>query len=284
MQDDFAHVHQKTILITGCSSGIGLHCALALHERGYRVFATVRQTKDVKKLADLGLESLVLDLADSNSIHNAVDEILQRSNGQLDALFNNGAHGQPGAVEDLSRLALQEQFETNVFGWQELTNALIPTFRQQGFGRIIHNSSVLGFVAMPMRGAYSASKHAIEALTDAQRVEMYDTKIYFSLIEPGPISSRFRHNAYKHYEKHIKGKPSPHQATYEEMEKRLNKEGAAVPFTLTPEAVLKPLIHALESNRPKIRYYVTVPTYLFAYFRHVLPYSWMDWIMRKIPK
>ncbi|HLP82176.1 MAG TPA: SDR family NAD(P)-dependent oxidoreductase, partial [Nitrosomonas sp.] len=183
---------KKTILITGCSSGIGLCVARGLHARGYRVFATVRRHESVQALLAEGLESFQLNLTDSNSINFAFEEVMRRTGGELYALFNNGAFGLPGAVEDLSRDALRAQFETNVFGWQELTNLVIPVMRRQGYGRIIQNSSVLGFVALPFRGAYNASKYAIEGLSDTLRLELRGSNIYVSLIEPGPIASQFR--------------------------------------------------------------------------------------------
>ena len=182
----------KAILITGCSSGIGLCVARGLSSRGYRVFATARKSSDVEVLNKEGLESLVLDLDDPHSITAAVEEILIRTNGRLDALFNNGAYGQPGAVEDLSRDVLRAQFETNLFGWHQLTNLVLPVMRRQGHGRIIHNSSVLGFVALRYRGAYNASKYALEGLADTMRLELAGTHLHVSIIEPGPISSRFR--------------------------------------------------------------------------------------------
>lgn len=274
---------QQAILITGCSSGIGLCVAQALAERGYRVFASTRKPEDVEKLQAQGLESLVLDLADSDSIRQAFEQVMSATGGRLYALFNNGAYGQPGAVEDLSREALRQQFETNVFGWSELTNLCLPVMRKQGEGRIIQNSSVLGLVAMPYRGAYNASKFAIEGLTDTLRLELHGSGVHVSLIEPGPITSRFRDNAYQAYLRHIKPAGSPHQARYQAMENRLLTKGPAVPFTLPPEAVLKRVIHALESTRPQVRYYVTVPTYLFAFLKRILPYRWMDYLMRKVP-
>ncbi|MCK5721363.1 MAG: SDR family NAD(P)-dependent oxidoreductase, partial [Gammaproteobacteria bacterium] len=184
--------NKKSILITGCSTGIGLCVAQALQQRGYRVFATARKEDDVETLKTIGLESLQLDLDKPESIQTAVTEILKRTNGTLGALFNNGAYGQTGAVEDLSRDVLRQQFETNVFGWQELTNLVLPVMLKQGHGRIIQNSSVLGFIALKFRGAYTASKYAIEGLTDTLRQELTGTNIYISLIEPGPIESRFR--------------------------------------------------------------------------------------------
>jgi len=269
----------KSILITGCSSGIGLCVAQGLKQRGYRVFATARKDEDVMMLRNLGLESMRLDLDDSMSIDNAVKRVLASTGGTLDALFNNGAYGMPGAVEDLTREALRAQFETNVFGWIELTNRVLPIMRQQRYARIIQNSSVLGFAAMPYRGAYNASKFAIEGFTDTLRQELHDTNIKISLIQPGPITSQFRANSLRAFRKFINLENSVHREQYEHMRARLNKPGPAAPFTLEPEAVLKKVIHALESPAPKIRYYVTVPTYLFAYLKRLLSYRLMDRIL-----
>jgi NAD(P)-dependent dehydrogenase (short-subunit alcohol dehydrogenase family) len=271
----------KTILITGCSSGIGLCVARGLKGRGWRVFATARQAADVARLQAEGLESLVLDLRDSASIQAAITEILSRTGGRLEALFNNGAYGQMGAVEDLSRAALREQFETNLFGTLELTNQVIPILRRQGGGRLVFNSSVLGLVALPYRGAYVASKFAVEGLADALRLELSDTGIHVCLIEPGPILSRFRDNAYAAYQRHIRAENSPHQEKYAAMAARLLKEGPAAPFTLPPEAVLKKVIHALESRRPHPRYPVTVPTWLFTFLKRLLPTRMLDAVLRR---
>ncbi len=273
---------QGSILITGCSSGIGLCVAHRLRLRGYRVFATVRNPADVEALTQQGLESLPLDLADPASISAAVDEVLSRSGGCLDAVFHNGAYGQPGAVEDLSRAVLREQFETNVFGWHELTNLVLPVMRRQGHGRIIYHSSVLGFVALRYRGAYNASKHAIEGLADTLRLELRGSGIHVSLIQPGPITSRFRVNGFAAYRRNIDPATSVHRAAYERMEQRLTKEGPAVPFTLPPEAVLKRVIHALESPRPRPRYPVTFPTYLFATLKRILPVRLLDRLLHGI--
>ncbi len=273
---------QKTILITGCSSGIGLCVAKGLQQRGYRVFATARKPEDVDKLTAMGLESLQLDLDDSASIQAAVNEVLQRTGGTLDALFNNGAYGQAGAVEDLSREVLRQQFETNVFGWHELTNLILPVMLKQGHGRILQNSSLLGIVALRFRGAYNASKFAIEGLTDTLRLELTGTNIHLSLIEPGPVESRFRANSLVTYKKYIDKNNSRFKQEYEATEKRLEKEGPAVPFTLPPEAVLKKVIHALESKRPRARYYVTVPTYIFGYLKRILSTRWLDKVLVKV--
>ncbi len=275
-------MQERSILITGCSSGIGLCCAHGLKARGWRVFATARRPADVKRLAAEGLESLPLDLADPASLNAAVDEILSRSGGRLDALFNNGAYGQPGAVEDLTREALREQFETNVLGWHELTRRALSVMRGQGHGRIVFNSSVLGFVALRYRGAYNASKYAIEGLADTLRLELRGSGIHASLIEPGPIESRFRANALLAYRRNIDAAHSVHRAAYEHMEQRLAKEGPAVSFTLPPGAVLKKLVHAIESPRPRPRYYVTFPTYLFGTLKRVLSTRLLDRLLYRV--
>ena len=274
-------MNDRSVLITGCSSGIGERVALGLKERGWRVFATARQAVDVARLQAGGLESLPLDLRDSASIRSAVDSVLERTGGCLDALFNNAGYGQPGAEEDISRVALREQFETNVFGVQELTNRVIPVMRQQGAGRILYNSSVLGLVAFPYRGAYVASKFALEGLADTLRLELAGTGIHVCLIEPGPILSRFRDNAHAAYGRHVDAATSLHRAQYEAMEARLLKRGPAAPFTQPPEAVLQRVIHALESPRPQARYPVTFPTYLFAALRRLLPTRALDAILRR---
>lgn len=276
------HATSRSILITGCSSGIGLCVAQGLQQRGYRVFATVRQQADVSRLNEMGLESLQLDLDSSESINTAVEKVLARTNGELYALFNNGAYGQTGAVEDLRRDVLRAQFETNLFGWHELTCRVLPIMRQQGYGRIIQNSSVLGLVALPFRGAYNATKYALEGLTDTLRLELFKTDIFISLIEPGPIESRFRANSYKAFQQNIDKAKSPYQQQYSAMEDRLTKEGPAVPFTLPPEAVLNKVIHALESKRPRERYYVTFPTYLFGTLRRLLSTRALDRLLSKV--
>ncbi|MEN8220489.1 MAG: SDR family oxidoreductase [Pseudomonadota bacterium] len=277
-------ISSRSVLITGCSSGIGYCVARGLKSRGYSVFATVRQPKDVARLQQDGLESLVLDLSNSQSIFEAVQTVLERSDGRLYGLFNNGAYGQPGAVEDLSVEALRQQFETNLFGTHELTSQVIPVMRRQGEGRIIQNSSVLGMVALPYRGAYNASKFALEGLTDTLRLELAGTGIFVSLIEPGPIQSRFRANAYTMFKQYIDAEHSVHHKTYAKMEQRLLAKEAVVPFTLPPEAVLKRVIHALESRHPQPRYYVTFPTYLLATLKRLLLHRAMDWVLRHLPE
>ncbi len=272
----------QTILISGCSTGIGYNTAIILKKRGYRVIASARKLKDVERLQAMGFETLQLDLASSESIQAAVKTLIELTGGKLDGLFNNGAFGQVGAVEDLSREVLREQFETNVFGTQELTNLIIPLMREQGHGRLIYNSSVLGFVAMPYRGAYNASKYALEGLVDTLRLELRGTNIQLSLIEPGPIRTEFRKNAFLSYQKNIKADLSHHKVAYQAMEARLQKEGAAVPFTLESAAVAEKVIHAMEAKQAKIRYFVTVPTYVFAFLKRILPMRYLDFLLAKV--
>jgi NAD(P)-dependent dehydrogenase (short-subunit alcohol dehydrogenase family) len=273
---------KRSVLVTGCSSGIGECVARGLHQRGYRVFASVRDQGDRAALQRAGIECLLLDYSDSTSIKSAVDQVLEQTGGYLYALFNNGAYGQPGACEDLSREAMRQQFETNVFGWMELTNHIIPVMRAQGYGRIIQNSSILGFTAMSMRGAYNASKFAIEGFSDTMRLELAGTDIHVSLIEPGPVESQFRANAYRAFQQHIRVENSVHQERYKKMIQRFETSGNVQPFTLPPEAVLKRVLHALESRRPRIRYPVTFPTYLFTVLKRVLSDRMLDRILRRV--
>ncbi len=274
--------HARPVLVTGCSSGIGRHVVDGLRGRGYRVFATARKPESVAALAAAGHEALQLDVTDSDSIAAAVAEVLERCQGRLYALFNNAGYGQPGAVEDLKREALREQFETNLFGAHELIRRVLPVMRAQGYGRIIQNSSVLGFVALKYRGAYIASKFALEGLSDTLRLELAGTGIHVALIEPGPIESRFRQNAYAAFKRHVDTESSVHRHTYAALEQRLLTEGPAVPFTLPPGAVLRTLLHALESPRPRVRYHVTFPTYLFAFLKRTLSHRLLDRVLLRV--
>lgn len=275
-------MQQREILITGCSSGIGLCAAETLRQRGFRVFATARRADDVERLQSLGFEACQLDLDDSDSIRCAVEWVLSQSGGTLYALFNNGAYGQPGAVEDLSRDTLRQQFETNFFGTHELTCRIIPVMRRQGYGRIIQNSSILGLITMRYRGAYNASKFALEGLTDTLRQELHGTAIHVSLIEPGPITSHFRANAYRKFIDNIDTEHSAHSVVYKGVRRRLAGDSSQqAPFTLGPDAVVRALIHALDSKRPRPRYYVTLPTWFFGYLRRLLPTRILDWALLK---
>jgi NAD(P)-dependent dehydrogenase (short-subunit alcohol dehydrogenase family) len=267
---------ERSVLITGCSSGIGLASAREMKSRGWRVFATARKPEDIARLKDEeGVDSLYLDYAEPDSIEKAASQVLEATGGKLTALFNNGAYGQPGAVEDLRREVLRAQFEAGFFGWHDLTRRVIPVMRRQGEGRIVFCSSVLGLVSAPYRGAYCASKFAVEALADALRLELSATRIKIVLIEPGPIASRFLEHALEAYRRHIDLDASHHSEIYRDRIARL-EEGGDQTFKLGPEAVALKLAHALESRRPKRRYYVTVPTYAAALFRRFLPTSVLD--------
>lgn len=274
--------HQPIILITGCSSGIGRACAEGMARRGWRVIASARRNEDVRALQDAGFESVLIDLASSHSVIEGAAKVLGMTQGRINAVFLNAGYGQAGAVEDLSRPALREQFETNVFGTIELANQLIPAMRRAKRGRIVINTSVLGFVALRYRGAYNASKYALEGFADTLRLELHGTGIEVSLIEPGPILSRFRANSLKAFHRHVRAESSPHREVYQQQLARLNTEGSAVPLTLGPEAVMPKLVHACEAHRPRIRYPVTVPSHLFAWLKRILPASWLDRILLTI--
>ncbi|HOZ34737.1 MAG TPA: SDR family NAD(P)-dependent oxidoreductase [Tabrizicola sp.] len=272
----------RSILITGCSSGIGLDAARTLRARGWRVFATCRQEVDCDRLRGEGLESFRLDYADEASIADAVTEVVARTGGTLDALYNNGAFACPGAVEDLPRGALRAIFETNLFGYHDLTRRVIPLMRAQGHGRIINCSSVLGLVGMTWRGAYVATKFAMEGLTDVMRIEMRGTGIDIILIEPGPITTRIRENAIPHFEKWVDWQASARSDQYKTLRGRLyGVKAKKDAFELGPEAVTAKLVHALEAKRPKARYYVTTPTYLMGALRRVLPTRALDWLIAR---
>ncbi len=275
---------QQNVFITGCSSGIGYCAAQGLKSRGYRVIASARKPGDVERLRKEGLECIALDLDRADSIESAMGELADRTGRRIYGLFNNAGFGQPGAVEDLRRDVLRAQFETNVFGTLELTNRILPWMRNAGEGRIIQNSSVLGFVSLAYRGAYNASKYALEGLYDTLRLELAGTRIYAVLIEPGPVTSRFRANAHAAYRRNIDIEHSVHREQYLATEKRLNMEGPAAPFTLPPEAVLAKVVKALESPRPRPRYYVTFPTYLFGALKRILHTRALDRVLLQVSR
>ncbi|WP_421178554.1 SDR family oxidoreductase [Aeromonas enteropelogenes] len=271
----------RFVLITGCSSGIGLAATKALGEHGFTVIASARKAEDVTRLQQAGLLAVQLDLADPASIEQGAGAALALAGGRLYGLFNNGAYGQPGALEDLPTEALREQFETNLFGWHHLIRQVLPAMQAAREGRIIQNSSVLGLVAMKYRGAYNASKFALEGYSDTLRLELVGTGVHISLIEPGPIDTRFRANARAAFLRHIDPAQSRHQAAYQQTLSRLEREGGARGFTLPSEACIPPLLHALTSKRPRHRYPVTFPTRLFAILRRLLPSRWLDRILAK---
>jgi len=273
----------RTLLITGCSSGIGYHAAHAMAARGWRVFATCRKEADCARLRGEGLESLRLDYEDAQSIGSAVADVLDRTGGRLDALFNNGAYAIPGAVEDLPTDALRAIFETNLFGWHDLTRRTIPVMRAQGHGRIVQCSSVLGFVGLKWRGAYVSTKFALEGMSEVLRLEMRGTGIHVSMIQPGPVTSLIRQNSIPHFERWIDWEASPRAAQYRTtLLNRLYEDRGPERFELPPEFVTRRLIHALEHPRPRPRYFVTTPTHLMGALRRVLPSRAMDWLLARI--
>lgn len=270
-----------TVLITGCSSGIGYVCAHALVKQGFDVIASCRKKEDVERLNNEGIFCIELDLANTHSILATVEKIKVRTGGKIYGLFNNGAYGQPGALEDLPTSLLRQQFETNFFGWHTLTQAIIPMMIENGKGRIVQNSSILGFVALKFRGAYNASKFAVEGWTDTLRLELENTPIQISLIEPGPIESRFRANSLAAFSRilNLNNSRFGHEYTLQRM--RLKNKDNANKYTLPAEAIVKPLLHALTAPKAKIRYRVTKPTHYMAVCKRILPARLLDSILKK---
>jgi NAD(P)-dependent dehydrogenase (short-subunit alcohol dehydrogenase family) len=271
-----------TIIVTGCSSGIGAYSARALKSEGWRVFATVRRQEDLAALEADGLEAFVMDYTKTDTIAALVDAVLERTGGRLDALFNNGAYGQAGAVEDLPVEALRLQFETNVFGWHDLTRRIVPVMRAQGHGRIVQCSSILGLIPYRWRGAYNASKHALEALSLTMRMELVGSGIDVSLIEPGPIESRFTTNSIAHIERHIDLENSVHAAEYRRQMGRLRGKGKPARGKLGPDAVHAVLRHALTAKTPRPHYVVTSPARQGVLLKKFLPAALFYRIMAKL--
>ncbi|NTF34140.1 SDR family oxidoreductase [Rhizobium skierniewicense] len=274
-------LEKPVIIITGCSSGIGAHCAGALHQDGWRVFATVRRAEDVPALEQQGIETLLMDYTKPDTIAALVDAVAARTGGRIDALFNNGAYGQPGAVEDLSVDVLRQQFETNVFGWHDLTCRVIPFMRQRGHGRIVHCSSILGLVPYRYRGAYTASKFALEGLGITLRMELQGSGIHVSLIEPGPIASKFTATALAHIKGNIDLENSAHAQDYKRQLARLEGGGPANKHKLGPDAVYAELKHALTAPRPKPHHLVTTPARQAMILKRLLPSGLFYRLLRK---
>jgi NAD(P)-dependent dehydrogenase (short-subunit alcohol dehydrogenase family) len=272
----------RSILITGCSSGIGLAACHGLKARGWRVIASVRQEADIAALEAQGFDCVRLDYADPTSVEQGLAAALERTGGTLDALFNNGAFGLPGAVEDLPRGALEEIFAANVFGVHDLTRRVIPVMRAQGHGRIVQHSSVLGLVTYKWRGAYVASKFALEGLTDTLRIEMRDTPIHVATLNTGPVTSMLRVKSIPRFERWIDWQASPRAEQYRtSLLKRLYEDRGKDRFELPPEAVVAKLVHALESPRPRARYYITTPAWIAMALRRVLPTRALDTILAR---
>lgn len=271
----------RTVIVTGASSGIGAYCARALKAEGWRVFATARRPEDIAALEADGIEAFYLDYSEPDSIAALVPAVLGRTGGRLDALFNNGAYAQAGAVEDLTVAALKAQFEANFFGWHDLTRRIVPVMRRQGHGRLIHCSSILGLVPVRFRGAYSASKHALEALMLCQRQELTGSGVHVSLIEPGPVKSKIASNGLPWFLRNIDYENSVHRLDYEAQLKRLRAGGSQSALKPGPEMVHKALRHALLSRSPRPHYVVTVPARIGAALKRILPASILYRLMAK---
>lgn len=271
----------RSIIVTGASSGIGAFCARALKIEGWRVFATARKPEDIAALEADGIEAFYLDYSEAASIEALVASVLERTGGKLDALFNNGAYAQPGAVEDLAVAALKQQFEANFFGWHDLTRRLVPVMRRQGHGRIVHCSSILGLTPVRFRGAYSASKHALEALMLCQRQELAGSGVHVSLIEPGPVTSKIASNGLVWFLKNIDHENSVHRADYQAQLQRLRAGGSRSRLKPGPEVVHKALRHALLSRRPRPHYVVTVPARIGVVLKRILPASMLYRLLAK---
>jgi short-subunit dehydrogenase len=265
----------RSVLITGCSSGIGLATAIMMKQRGWRVLTTARRPEDLARLRDLGFDALALELTDAKSIEACATEALRLTNGKLTALINNAAYGQIGAVEDLTANVLRLQFEVNVIGTHDLTRRLIPAMRANKTGRIVQISSVLGLMSAPYRGAYCASKFALEALSDALRMELHGTGIHVSLIEPGPVRTQFLPNVLRAFKANIDMASSVHKDVYAQRVAGIERGGKST-FKVEPEAVAKRAVHALEAARPKPRYFVTVPTHAANILKRALPTNLLD--------
>lgn len=263
----------RTIIVTGASSGIGAYCARALKAEGWRVFATARKAEDIAALEADGIEALYLDYAEPASIEKLVDTVLSRTGGRLDALFNNGAHAQAGAVEDLPMAALRDQFEANFFGWHDLTRRIVPVMRSQGNGRIVNCSSILGLTPVPFRGAYAASKHALEGLMLCMRQELAGSGVHVAMIEPGPVASKIASNGLPWFERYIDHEHSVHHEAYRAQLARLSGGGSKSRLKLGPDAVHAVLRHALLSPRPRPHYVVTTPARIGVALKRLLPAS-----------
>ena len=267
------------IVITGCSTGIGLETAKYLKNKSVTVYPTARYKKDVDMLKNLGFEhAMQLDVTKHNQITEIIDTVMSIE-GKIDVWFNNAGFGQAGAIEDITTKTLKEQFETNVFGLHECTRQVMPIMREQGYGKIIQHSSVLGIISLFGRGAYNASKYAIEGLTDTLRLELMGTDIYVSLLNTGPITSDFRKTAMKKLQKNVDIEHSFFTKVYEE---KLNGEDKKVPFNEEAISVAKVVHKIILAKKPKPRYYITKATYLLGYLKRVLSTTLLDKLLIKL--
>lgn len=267
------------IVITGCSTGIGLETANYLKDKFITVYPTARYEKDVQMLKDLGFEhAMQLDVTKPEMIETVIEKVLELE-GHIDVWFNNAGYGQPGAIEDITTTTLREQFETNVFGLHECTRQIIPVMRKQGHGKIIQHSSVLGIISLFGRGAYNASKYAVEGLTDTLRLELKDTRIYPVLLNTGPIASHFRQTAVKKLEENVDMEHSVFKDKYHASIKGIGKK---VPFKEEAVSVARVVHKIILADKPKPRYYITKATYLLGYLKRILSTGLLDQILKKL--
>ena len=272
----------RNILITGCSSGIGLETAKILKKEGFKVYASARNQDDVQMLKELGFETFLLDVTNPQNIKDTLETIVKKD-AKIDAVFNNAGYGQPGAVEDITLPVLKEQFETNVFGLHEVTRQVLPYMRKQGYGKIIQHSSVLGIISLRFRGAYNASKYAIEGLADTLRLELANTKIFVSTINTGPVTSKFRDNAVKKFQENVDQENSAFKKEYDtELNARLENDKDTTPFNLPASSVAEVILKIMNTDKPKPRYYVTKATHILGFFKRILSTSLLDSILKKI--
>lgn len=276
------YIMAKKVFISGCSTGIGLYIAQTLQEDGFQVIASCRKPEDVERLQSLGLYTLQMDVDDSGSIQAAVKQLLDYTEGQLDVLINNAGYGQAGALEDISREVMQRQFQTNVFGLHELTKLIIPVMRKQGSGRIINISSVLGIVSLPFRGAYNASKYAVEGLSDTLRLELEPSGIWVSSIQPGPIESQFRDTVVDRSLQAVDIETSFFRKQYANMLSHFKANKKNSKFTKGPEAVYKKVSHAIKAKRPRPSYSVTLAAHILILARRLMPARWFHRVLTRV--
>ena len=243
---------EQVILVTGCSTGIGRATALLGKERGHRVFASARRRTDLAGLEERGIETVELDVTDQASVDVAVGAVLGAT-GRIDALVNNAGYGQYGAVEDVTLPEWRAQFEVNVFGALRLLHAVLPAMREKRKGTIVNVSSVAGKVTIPFAGPYCASKHALEAVSDALRVEVAPWKIRVVVIEPGPIATHFGART-REVTARILQSAGPYSRFYGNAERASERQFQR--GTRQPELVARVIVRAIESRRPKTRYRV----------------------------
>jgi NAD(P)-dependent dehydrogenase (short-subunit alcohol dehydrogenase family) len=272
---------EQVLLITGCSSGIGRATALEAARRGHLVFASARDPRTIRDLEGQGsIRALRLDIQDSASCVEAVRRVLQEA-GRVDALVNNAGFAQYGAIEDVSIERWQQQFDVNVFGTVRMTQAALPAMREARGGTIVNMSSVAGKLSIPFAAPYCSTKHALEAISDALRVEVSPFGIRVVVIEPGPIVTKFEERARKEVDPILKGK-GPYSPFYGEAERAM--DGDFRRGELPAEAVARVVLRAVEARRPKIRYQVTAMSRTVIPLRRLLPDRYFDRQMKKVLK